>query len=293
MDDTNAPDGTFTHWTVYGISPTATSFPEGERPKGSREGENSFGDVGYGGPCPPEGDKAHRYVFAIYALRDAPELKRARRPTRCATRSRRTRSLAAGSSGRSGGAERRAIRLDAMDDEQLKRVAWRSVAAFQRLLGHHPEGALLDHEDFVASAVPPSNSSLINAAVPLGGAPVAPHLDEIVRFYEDIPKWGVWIDPGDTDDARALTDRGLVLDSTPVLMAAPLESVERNPDARVTRVTMDEVGVVNDAAYGIPSGTIGSALEGIQPDEVRPYGIRDETRPPPSSCSRTSTTTRS
>jgi len=80
MDDTNAPDGTFTHWTVYGISPTATSFPEGERPKGSREGENSFGDIGYGGPCPPEGDTEHRYVFAIYALRDAPERERGAKP---------------------------------------------------------------------------------------------------------------------------------------------------------------------------------------------------------------------
>jgi Raf kinase inhibitor-like YbhB/YbcL family protein len=76
MDDPDASGGTFTHWTVYGIAPKTTSFPEGERPRGSRAGENSFGDVGYGGPCPPEGDEAHRYVFAIYALRDAPELER-------------------------------------------------------------------------------------------------------------------------------------------------------------------------------------------------------------------------
>jgi len=80
MDDPDAPDGAFTHWTVYGIPPTIKSFPEGEAPRGSREGENSFGDVGYGGPCPPEGDKAHRYVFAIYALRDAQELSKRATP---------------------------------------------------------------------------------------------------------------------------------------------------------------------------------------------------------------------
>jgi phosphatidylethanolamine-binding protein (PEBP) family uncharacterized protein len=32
------------------------------------ETENSFGDRGWGGPCPPEDDDPHRYVFAVYAL---------------------------------------------------------------------------------------------------------------------------------------------------------------------------------------------------------------------------------
>lgn len=162
-----------------------------------------------------------------------------------------------------------------MDDTQLKQTTWRSIAAFQRLLGHHPEGELLERDDFVASSVPSSNSSLINAVVPGIDAAVAPHLDAIERFYADIPKWGVWIDPGNTADAGALLDRGLVLDSTPVLMATPIEGVERNPDPRVERVTLEEIGAVNDAAYSLPSGTIGSALAGIRPSEVRPYGIRD------------------
>jgi len=162
-----------------------------------------------------------------------------------------------------------------VDDAQLKRTTWRSIAAFQRLLGHHPEGELLERADFVASSVPSSNSSLINAVVPDLDAAVAPHLDEIAGFYADIPKWGVWIDPGNTADAGALHDRGLVLDSTPVLMAAPVERVERTPDPRVGRVTLEEIGAVNDAAYGFPSGTFGSALAGIRPSEVRPYGIRD------------------
>jgi phosphatidylethanolamine-binding protein (PEBP) family uncharacterized protein len=33
------------------------------------ETENSFGDRGYGGPCPPKGDRPHRYVFTLYATR--------------------------------------------------------------------------------------------------------------------------------------------------------------------------------------------------------------------------------
>jgi hypothetical protein len=162
-----------------------------------------------------------------------------------------------------------------VEPEQLKRVTWNSIAGFQRLLGHHPEGGLLERDDFVATAVPASNSSLINAAVPRLDARVAPHLDEIERFFADIPKWGVWVDPDNAADAEALQATGLVLDSTPVLMAAPIGMTDRTADPRVERVTLEEVGAVNDAAYGIPSGTLGSALAGIRPDDVKAYGIRE------------------
>jgi Raf kinase inhibitor-like YbhB/YbcL family protein len=58
----------FVHWTVLRIPPETTLIPEGRVPSGSIETENSFGDRGWGGPCPPEGDDPHRYVFALYAL---------------------------------------------------------------------------------------------------------------------------------------------------------------------------------------------------------------------------------
>jgi Raf kinase inhibitor-like YbhB/YbcL family protein len=74
MEDPDAPDGTFAHWTLYGIAPSTDGLRQGAVPADAREGENSFGDEGYGGPCPPEGDEAHRYVFTIYALRSNPDL---------------------------------------------------------------------------------------------------------------------------------------------------------------------------------------------------------------------------
>jgi Raf kinase inhibitor-like YbhB/YbcL family protein len=57
----------FVHWTVLGISPRSTGWDRKPRP-GVIETKNSFGDYGWGAPCPPEGDKPHRYVFALYAL---------------------------------------------------------------------------------------------------------------------------------------------------------------------------------------------------------------------------------
>jgi hypothetical protein len=28
-----------------------------------------YGQPGYGGPCPPPGDKPHRYIFTVFALK--------------------------------------------------------------------------------------------------------------------------------------------------------------------------------------------------------------------------------
>jgi Raf kinase inhibitor-like YbhB/YbcL family protein len=64
------PDASgFVHWTLYDVAPETTGLQEAEVPDGARQGENSFGDEGYGGPCPPEGEEPHRYVFVLYALR--------------------------------------------------------------------------------------------------------------------------------------------------------------------------------------------------------------------------------
>jgi hypothetical protein len=68
VDDPDAGGGTFVHWTVFGIASPVTRFEQGKAPPGAGQGENSSGDEGYKGPCPPEGDDPHRYVFALYAL---------------------------------------------------------------------------------------------------------------------------------------------------------------------------------------------------------------------------------
>jgi Raf kinase inhibitor-like YbhB/YbcL family protein len=80
VEDPDAPGGTYTHWTVFHIAPTVRRIEEGKPPPGSTQGENSFGDDRYGGPCPPKGDDAHHYVFNLYALRADPKLKPGAKP---------------------------------------------------------------------------------------------------------------------------------------------------------------------------------------------------------------------
>jgi Raf kinase inhibitor-like YbhB/YbcL family protein len=70
-EDPDAPSGTFTHWVVTNISPSATGVAEGTLPKGATPGRNGFGKLGWGGPRPPVGEDPHRYFFRLCAA-DAP-----------------------------------------------------------------------------------------------------------------------------------------------------------------------------------------------------------------------------
>ena len=72
VDDPDAPAGVWTHWVVYNLPAQTRAMVEntpkqGELPGGGLQGRNSFGRIGYGGPCPPPG-RAHRYFFRLYAL---------------------------------------------------------------------------------------------------------------------------------------------------------------------------------------------------------------------------------
>ncbi|HDN50566.1 MAG TPA: YbhB/YbcL family Raf kinase inhibitor-like protein [Thermoplasmatales archaeon] len=77
-DDPDAPLTTWTHWVVYHIPPDTCELPESVPhtevlEKEIYQGKNSWGRIGYGGPCPP-GKKPHRYYFRLYALDAEPVL---------------------------------------------------------------------------------------------------------------------------------------------------------------------------------------------------------------------------
>ena len=75
VDDPDA--GGFIHWVVYDIDPDVTGLARGESTSTAGtaplQGQNSFGRIGYGGPCPPSG--THHYVFWLLALDQRVELR--------------------------------------------------------------------------------------------------------------------------------------------------------------------------------------------------------------------------
>src|SRR5438309_8305103 len=66
LADHDAPGGSFTHWLVFvdnaGIPGRLMSSANN-----TVQGSNSFGRVGYGGPCPPAG-QTHHYHLVVTAL---------------------------------------------------------------------------------------------------------------------------------------------------------------------------------------------------------------------------------
>jgi Raf kinase inhibitor-like YbhB/YbcL family protein len=75
--DPDAPTGSgWWHWVAFNIPADVRSLPKnagavkgGNMPTGSVQSQTDFGKPGYGGPCPPSGDKAHRYQFTVHALK--------------------------------------------------------------------------------------------------------------------------------------------------------------------------------------------------------------------------------
>ncbi len=77
--DPDAPTGSgWWHWVVFdlpaGVHELATGAGAADGsglPAGAVQGITDFGVPGYGGPCPPTGGGAHRYVLTVYALKVA------------------------------------------------------------------------------------------------------------------------------------------------------------------------------------------------------------------------------
>ncbi|MBF0503937.1 MAG: YbhB/YbcL family Raf kinase inhibitor-like protein [Candidatus Omnitrophica bacterium] len=65
VSDPDAPEGTWSHWVVYNISPNMTDIIKNTNP--GTEGLNDFGKYAYGGPCPPN-ERPHHYIFRLFAL---------------------------------------------------------------------------------------------------------------------------------------------------------------------------------------------------------------------------------
>ena len=74
--DPDAPTGSgWWHWVVFNIPADTTSLPanigaDGKGlPAGAVQSLTDFGQAGFGGACPPQGDKPHHYHFTLHALK--------------------------------------------------------------------------------------------------------------------------------------------------------------------------------------------------------------------------------
>lgn len=74
VDDPDSIAHLWTHWTVWGIDPSTKVINDNALPEGAIEGKTSFESIGYGGPCPSDGE--HRYFFKLYALSEKLSLDR-------------------------------------------------------------------------------------------------------------------------------------------------------------------------------------------------------------------------
>jgi len=75
--DPDAPTGSgWWHWVIFNIPANVNGLAKNAgdpqarlAPAGSVQSRTDYAKTGYGGPCPPQGDKPHRYIFTVYALK--------------------------------------------------------------------------------------------------------------------------------------------------------------------------------------------------------------------------------
>ena len=75
--DPDAPTGSgWWHWLainipadVQALAANAGAIGGANLPKGASHGRSDFGFAGWGGVCPPQGGKPHRYIFTVHALK--------------------------------------------------------------------------------------------------------------------------------------------------------------------------------------------------------------------------------
>ena len=174
-----------------------------------------------------------------------------------------------------------------MDDATLLHRRRLSQMVAYRAIGSASPGAVCNEvrPGLVASVVPVTPvASLPNSVLYLDPQAVLDGYDELSALYAQagVAAWTVWVLPGDDELAAELQSRGHAVDGTPVVMAAGIEELDLDigDDIDVDAVpSWQDIGALNDAAYGLAPGTLAPALGGMIHPAVRPSVARLDGEP--------------
>ena len=257
VEDPDAPGGTYTHWTVYGIPPTVAQVRSRQGTERLDAGRELVRRRPLWRAVPAEGRRGAPLRVQPLCAAEGPEAPRWRQAGR-----RPRRDQEAGARPRPADRDVQAG-LNRLDRRGRSRSHPIGLALARRLPA--PARAARARRRACWSTTPSSPAAV--PATPLvadqrrrparrAARRATSRRDRaLLRRPAEVGR----VDrPGrDRGRARRSRSRGLVLDSTPVLMARRARRRRARPqDRQVVRVTLDEVGVVNDAAYGLPAGTI-------------------------------------
>ena len=166
-----------------------------------------------------------------------------------------------------------------MTPDDLRHRVLKSVAASQRILGHHgPEGRVEEGGGWVAAVLPTlAEATLVNGLVVLDPAALPDALALMSAVYANagVRRWGVLLDPAPHLRSE-LQAQGLVRDALPFAMAAPLAAMTLQTPTDGPPITSPDyatVGRVNDQAYGHPDDRMEDLIAGFPPAIAHTYGV--------------------
>jgi GNAT superfamily N-acetyltransferase len=163
-----------------------------------------------------------------------------------------------------------------MDEGTLRARLWKGFGRLQTLLGGRAgPGAVLERDGLVASIVPAApESPTLNAAVVLEPDVATAHLEELADRYKraQVRRWGVWLDGGATQTAKAFEAAGMGVTSASPGMGAAIETIQLEPTQRHA-ADLATIGRVNDLAYGNFDGRLERTLAPLPNGILHTYRV--------------------
>ena len=137
------------------------------------------------------------------------------------------------------------------------RQAQSQRAFYRALAGGSPGAKLLELDHVQATLVPVRGwFSIFNSVLYANPASLERRHGRLAASYEDagITAWTVWVPPTDSETGAMLESHGHHLDSTPMLFAADIQSLDLSPAIHLDldpKPTWHVVAGVNDRAHGV------------------------------------------